>query len=145
MSDHTPREKLENAYAAWHASKGKSQDTWLELMADDVCLHSSGGEGTGLDFARDCRSRSDVVGYFTSLLREWEMIHWTPDSFVDKGDVVAMFGRCKWRSRASGEPVEVDIAHLWRFADGKAVELLEVFDSAKVVAVASRAGRAELT
>ena len=31
----------------------------------------------------------------------------------------------------------MDIAHLWRFADGKIVDLVEIFDSAKAVAAAT--------
>ncbi len=39
--------------------------------------------------------------------------------------------------KANSYPLEVDIAHLWKFADGKIVDFLEIFDSAKAVAVAT--------
>ena len=65
------------------------------------------------------------------------MDHWTPEVFVCEGDKIAMFGSCGWTNKANGRSAEARIAHLWRFRDGKIVEMTEIFDSARVTAAVS--------
>jgi ketosteroid isomerase-like protein len=130
-------EALKAAYQAWHDTKGGRTDMWLDLFADRVCIHSTGGDSRGLQFAKPRHSRDEAVDYFTALLDDWTMIHFTPEAFVVEGDSVAMFGHCAWTCKATGKPVEVAIAHLWRFVDDKVAELLEIFDTGKAIAAAT--------
>jgi ketosteroid isomerase-like protein len=65
------------------------------------------------------------------------MVHWTPETFVGDGDQIAMFGRCGWRHQTTNKVADIAIAHLWTFKEGKAVEVKEIFDSARVVAAAT--------
>ena len=65
------------------------------------------------------------------------MIHWTPDTFVEDGNRIAMFGRCALTFRDTGESAQVDIAPLWQFDGNKIIELREIFDSAKALAATS--------
>jgi ketosteroid isomerase-like protein len=48
-----------------------------------------------------------------------------------------MIGHCSWRAKASGKVVSTPKADVWRFANGKAVEFYEFFDTAQVVAAMS--------
>jgi hypothetical protein len=32
--------KLANAYRQWHETKGRSEQVWLDLMADDIKIRS---------------------------------------------------------------------------------------------------------
>lgn len=137
MSDSKNLQALRSAYQQWHETKGESQGAWLELMADEVQIHTVGEEGVGLDFAKDSRSKEEAVAFLAGICEHWDMIHWTPDAFVEDGDRIAMFGTCAWTYRQNGKDVETDIAHLWQFADGKVVSLVEIFDSAKAVAAAT--------
>ncbi len=41
-------DQLKTAYTAWDISKGKSTDTWLNIMHDEVRLHSMLETATGL-------------------------------------------------------------------------------------------------
>ena len=105
MSDSQNLRELKTAYRAWDETKGDSKDAWLNLMGDKVCMHSVGEEGTGLDFAKDGHSKTEAVDYLAALLKDWKMIHWTPDTFVEDGDRIAMFGRCAWTFRKTGKDV----------------------------------------
>jgi ketosteroid isomerase-like protein len=130
---------LKEAYRRWDTSKGASKEAWLELMADEVRIRSVNEHEAGLSFAKNRYSRNEAVDYLAALLKDWEMIHWTPDTFVEDGNRIAMFGRCAWTFRDTGASAEVDIAHLWQFDGNKIIELREVFDSAKAIAAASMA------
>jgi len=128
-------ERVKDAYSAWNDSKGGSVDAWLALMDDEVVLIGVDEKEPGLAFARNRRSRDDVVDYLTSITDAWEMIHFTPRNFLEDGDRISMFGTCAWRNKATGKDMECLICSYWRFKDGKCVELIDLFDSA----VAARA------
>ncbi|MGD9502514.1 MAG: nuclear transport factor 2 family protein [Methyloceanibacter sp.] len=64
------------------------------------------------------------------------MDHYTPQHFVCEGESIAMFGVCAYRHKGTGKTAECRIACLWRFRDGKAVEMTEIFDTARAVAAA---------
>lgn len=128
--------RLKATYQAWNDTKGGDRDAWLDLMADDVRLHTIGDHGPGLGFARECRSKDEVVGYMTALLGEWRMNHFTPARFIVDGDQVAVFSRTAWTHRSTGKPVDVAVAHMFQFRDGMIVEAQEVFDGAPLCAAA---------
>jgi len=54
---------------------------------------------------------------------DWEMIHYTPAEFLADGDRVAVFGTCAFRNRKTGKVAETHVANLWRFRDGRVVEI----------------------
>jgi ketosteroid isomerase-like protein len=137
MKDTSDIERLKAAYKAWHETKGEDASVWLDLMDDDFRLMSIGEETRGLAFAKERNSREEAVRYLAGLLEEWRLVHWTPETFVREGDRIAMFGRCAWVNRATGKSAECRIAHLWTFRDGKAIELTEIFDSARAAAAAT--------
>lgn len=133
----TNLERLKSGYRRWHDSKGHDQDVWLDLLGDDVHIHVSGADEEVLAFARAGRSKAEAAAYLSAIVKDWTMVHYTPQTFVADGDTIAMFGRCGWRNKATGKVADVPIAHLWRFRDGKAVELTEIFDTAAAVAAAT--------
>jgi ketosteroid isomerase-like protein len=45
-----------------------------------------------------------------------------------------MLGRCSWRYKKTGKIVQTQKAASWRFANGKAVEYFEFYDTAGVLA-----------
>jgi uncharacterized protein len=132
-----PMDQLEAAYQAWHDSKGTNQDVWQELCSERVQLRSVGNEGGGLSFARARHSRDEFVHYLTGITAEWDMVYYMPKTFVKERNRVAMFGVSKWTNKATGKSCEVMVSHLWRFRDGKAIELIELFDSARAQAAAT--------
>ena len=136
MTDKSNLDRLKAAYQAWHDTKG-DPNVWLDLMDDDFHLESMGGDANAISFAEARNSKQEAVAYFADLTKGWKMISWSPHTFVDDGEAISMFGQCAWMHRTTGKIAEVRIAHLWKFRNGKAVGLTEVFDSFRAVAAAT--------
>jgi ketosteroid isomerase-like protein len=133
----TPAQNLANlkdAYRQWHESKGGSVNAWLDLVADDVRIRSLAGGAPGAEFTREVRSREEFKRYFTGLLADWEMIHYTTDEFIAEGNRVAMRGSTAWRNRKTGRVVDTAKADFVTFRDGKIVEFQEFYDTAALMA-----------
>ena len=60
------------------------------------------------------------------------MLELATEHFIAQGDRVVMLGRCAWRYKKTGKVVWTPKADFWRFADGKAVEYFEYYDTAQV-------------
>ncbi len=126
-------DRLEAAYQNWHDSKGADPNVWIDLIGEQMSLRSVGHESGGLSFAKSRRSKAEMLEYLASLHRDWQMEYWFPKTFVRDMSQVAVFGQCKFVFRGTGKAAEVMSVHFWRFRDGKAVELVEVFDTARAV------------
>ena len=138
MSDETANVAvLKDAYRRWHDSRGGSVDHWMSICDENIKFGSLAHGATGVEYLTAYNARDELKKYFNGLLRDWEMIEYRPDEFVAQGDRVVMIGHCSWRAKASGKVVSTPKADVWRFANGKAVEFYEFFDTAQVVAAMS--------
>ena len=131
-------QNLKAAYAQWGKSKTTGNIKPLQdLMADDFKIGSVDEKSPGMTFAVDRNSKGEAVKYLNAIFDQWEMLHFTPETFVEQDDRIAMFGKCKYRHKKTGKEVECAISNLWEFKDGKAVSLIDLFDSAKAAAAAT--------
>ena len=124
---------LRDAYRRWHDSKGGSIDHWLTLFADNASFGSLAQGRPEAAFAAHRSTRAEIRGYLEGLTRDWAMIHYTPEYFLEQGDRIAMFGSTRWRNKRTGKEVETTKADFWRFEDGQAVSFYELFDTAALV------------
>lgn len=124
-----PAARLRDAYALWSQSSGTRSDQWIALLSDGIEMRSVLTPDLPDDLAATRRTLSGALEYFQTVARDWEMINFICDRFVDGGDDVVMVGRCAWRNRATGRVVDTPKVDVWRFEDGKAVSFLEMFDS----------------
>ena len=129
--------RLKVAYAAWNERKGNSLEVWRELMHPSFRLASWGQGAPGLDFAVPRNSREEALLHLSAILDDWSMIHFTPHTFVSEGDHIAMFGTCAYTNKRTGKKAECNVAGLWRFENGQAVEFTDMFDTAIAAAAAS--------
>lgn len=130
--------RLKAAYQAWNDKKGDSMKEWAELMDDQCRIASIHEDAPGLSFAADRNSKQECLDYLKAILKEWTMVHFTPEIYVSEGDAIAMFGKCRYTSKATGNDVECRVADLWRFnSAGKALQMTEVFDTAAAAAAAT--------
>lgn len=122
-------ERVRRAYAQWHETKGGSPEAFLDMMAPDVRmktvlnppeLHPLAHERTGIENARD---------YLVSLVLNLEMIDFPTEEIVAQGDTVVWIGSCAWRDRKTGAETGTAKVDIWRFRDGKAVSVMEMFDT----------------
>lgn len=134
MSDETGNvEILRKAYDRWASSKGASVDDWLAICDADIAFGSiAQGRQEGAEYLAAYTSRDALKEYFGGLTRDWEMIDWIVDHFVAQGDRVVMLGHCTWRYKKTGKIVSTPKADSWRFANGKAVEYFEYYDTAQI-------------
>jgi hypothetical protein len=129
VDDRKPAARLRDAYALWSESGGTSSDHWIVLLADGIEMRSVLTPDLPDDLAATRRTLSGALEYFQTVARDWEMIDFTVERFVDGDDDVVMVGRCSWRNRATGRVVDTPKVDVWRFEGGKAVSFLEMFDS----------------
>jgi uncharacterized protein len=125
-------EALKQAYRRWSDSRGASADEWLSLCADKIAFGSLAQGPEGAKYLGAYHSRDALKEYFAGLSRDWEMIEFVAEHFVAQDDRVVMLGRCAWRYRKTGRVVWTPKADSWRFAEGKAVEFFEYYDTAQV-------------
>ncbi len=131
-------EILKQAYQRWHDTRGGSADHWMSICADNIAFGSiAQGAVQGAHYLTAYLSRDALKDYFGGLTRDWEMIEYVAEHFVAQGDRVVMLGRCAWRYKKNGKVVSTPKADSWRFANGKAIEFYEYFDTAQVHAAAA--------
>ncbi|MEW9805195.1 nuclear transport factor 2 family protein [Mesorhizobium sp. ZMM04-5] len=129
---------LKAAYRAWGKSRDKANIEPLQkLMADSFRIASMDETSPGLAFAADRPSKPQSIAYLTGIFDDWEMVHYTPQTFVEQGNKIAMFGKCAYKNKKTRKTVECWIANLWEFRNGKLVSMVDVFDSAKAAAAAT--------
>ena len=127
-------ELLEHAYRRWSETRGGSADEWLAICAERMAFGSLAHGTVPTPYLTSYRSRDELKDYFDGISRDWEMMEYTVDHFVAQGDRVVMLGRCAWRYRKTDKVVWTPKADSWRFADGKAVEFFEFYDTAQIQA-----------
>ncbi|MEP9389101.1 nuclear transport factor 2 family protein [Mesorhizobium sp. KR9-304] len=129
---------LKAAYRAWGKSRATANIGPLEsLMANSFRIASMDENTPGLGFAADRSSKPESLAYLTGIFNDWEMVHYTPKTFVEQGNKIAMFGKCAYKNKATKKTVECWIANLWEFRNGKLVSMVDIFDSAKAAAAAT--------
>ena len=67
---------------------------------------------------------------FMKLGGEWDGFSAVPDEFVADGDTVVALGEYSGTYKATGKSFRAPFAHVWKFADGKAVSFHQHTDTA---------------
>jgi uncharacterized protein len=126
---------LKHVYEEWNASKGKNGRVWLDIMADDVRIHTPAGRMPEIEFVtEDMSTKQDLERYLAGLRDEWDMIYYEADRFVADGDRVAVLCRTAWICRKTGRKFVTRKADFATFAHGKIVEWYEFYDTAALLA-----------
>ena len=68
-------------------------------------------------------------GVFARLGSDWDGFTVVPEDFLDAGDAVVVLGRYRGTCRATGKPVDAQLAHVWRIENGKAKEFQQLTDT----------------
>ncbi|MBV8688269.1 MAG: nuclear transport factor 2 family protein [Alphaproteobacteria bacterium] len=68
-------------------------------------------------------------GVLARLGSEWEGFRAVPEEFLDAGDTVVMLGRYRATCKATGRPLDAQVAHIWRLEGGKAVRFQQLTDT----------------
>jgi ketosteroid isomerase-like protein len=76
-----------------------------------------------------------IDGVFKRLQEDYEGFTIDVRRIVDCGDTVLVEGRYRATARATGKPLDAQLAHVWDFRDGKVVRWQQYTDSWQTVEV----------
>lgn len=73
-----------------------------------------------------------VQGVFARLAEQWNGFAVEVDELLDAGDAVIALGHYRGSYRATGKPINAQLVHVWRIADGKAKGFQQYTDTLQV-------------
>jgi uncharacterized protein len=76
-----------------------------------------------------CGPDAVLGGVFARIGADWDGFAAVPDEILDAGDTVIALGHYRGTCRATGRPVDAQMAHVWRIADGKAARFQQYADT----------------
>ena len=127
-----PEDNVAAAKRIYEARNRGDVDAVLAECHADVTWHphlaSLGG--------RPIRGHDEVRAYMASLQEDWRGFRHEPVEFFDAGDQVVAFLDTYARGPGSGIDVEVPVAHVLTFEDGKCLGYVSYHDRAEALRVA---------
>jgi ketosteroid isomerase-like protein len=117
------------AYEHWEKTLGADPEPFFVLVAEDFTMASVLDPPDLHELARDHYGLDRVREYFAALQADWEMIDFPTEQVVEQDDTVVWIGRCTWRHRHTGRLAATPKVDIWTFRDGRAVRMLEMFDT----------------
>ena len=81
-----------------------------------------------------------VEQVFTRIMQDYDGFTITVNRIVGLGDTAVMEGRYTGSGKASGRPLDAQVAHVWDFKDGKAVRFQQYVDTAQLQQVLDESG-----
>lgn len=77
-----------------------------------------------------------LEGVFQRIAAEFDGFEVCPTRFIGDGDTVVMEGRYRARSgKATGEPLDAEVVHVWDLRSGKIVRFHQYVDTRQLAAV----------
>ena len=73
--------------------------------------------------------RAVLEGVFMRLGSEWNGFAAVADEFIDAGETVVALGKYSGTYKATGKPLQVNFAHVWKMQDGKAIRFTQYVDT----------------
>ena len=128
---------LKDAYAAWAQSKGTDCECWMNILSDEASLASLAAGAPEMSFSAPRDSKSQILRYLQELTSDWDMVSFDMDDFIADGDRVVAVGQVAWRNKTTGKVAETPKVDIWRFDQGKVVDLREFYDTARAFAAAT--------
>jgi ketosteroid isomerase-like protein len=112
-----PRDILDRGYAAFNRG---DHETLFEMMEPDFVWH----EALEVPGRKAAVGRDEFAGYMRGFERMWEDFRFDILDVEEVDDEMALARvRACGRGRASGEQMELEIYHLWRFRNGRVARM----------------------
>jgi ketosteroid isomerase-like protein len=112
-----PRDILDRGYAAFNRG---DHETLFEMMEPDFVWH----EALEVPGRKAAIGRDEFAGYMRGFERMWEAFCFEVLDVEELGEEMALAKmRAHGRGRASGEQMELEIYHLWRFRNGRVARM----------------------
>jgi uncharacterized protein len=121
-----PESNVDRLRAGYEAVDRGDLEAVRELFHPDVELF----DRPEVPDATSYRGWEGMASTVRDTQETFENFRFVPDRFFENGDRVVVVLTMTGRGRASGIPIEEQIAHLWTLRDGRAVELRAFTDPA---------------
>jgi ketosteroid isomerase-like protein len=102
-------------------------DGALAMMHDDIVWHQAEGLAHGGVYHGLAAVRAAVFDPIEESW--WDGFDAVPGELLAGDDHVVAIGRYTARAKQTGRPLDVPFAHVWKFADGKAVRFHQFTDT----------------
>ena len=132
-------ESIKKGYQLWASSDESAVPHFLSLLADDVQWNSLANGCEGAKFTQCRTGAAEVLGYFTDLVEEWELVSYSADEFVCENDRIVMIGNCSFKHRLTGVVVTTPKVDTFRHNGHKITEFMEYYDTHQLVCAALHA------
>ena len=76
---------------------------------------------------------------FARCIGEWDGFAAIPEEFLDAGDTIVVLGRYRGVSKATGEKLDAQLAHVWRVRGGKVAAFQQYTDTLQAARVTGAA------
>jgi uncharacterized protein len=117
---------VEIVRASYEASARGDLDGLLAPFHAD----SSWTEMAGFPYAGTYHGPTEIKErVFGPMDADWEDFRAEVDEYLDAGDSVVTIGHYRATHRASGKPLDVRFAHLWKLSDGRIVSFEQFCDT----------------
>ncbi|HKR25444.1 MAG TPA: nuclear transport factor 2 family protein [Allosphingosinicella sp.] len=80
-----------------------------------------------------------LAGVFARIGADWEGFEAIADELIDGGGTVVALGRYRGICKATGRPLDAQLAHVWRVADGRAAAFQQYTDTLQAARVTGAA------
>ena len=135
MTDRTHIEQSVRAF--WKARLRDDLDAMMNLVADNA-VYEMNARGTGVpDLEHPTKGKAAIMQVCRDLMDLWHFENWREIDLSIDGDK----GILHWKARATCVPTqksgEFDVVDVFRFRDGKIVDMRENTDTALIMKLAA--------
>jgi hypothetical protein len=103
----------------------------LALMAPDIVWNEA--ENFPYADGNPYRGPEAVLnGVFARLGSEWENFAAVAQEYLAAGETVVVLGRYRGACRATGRPINAQMAHVWHVAQGRAASFQQYVDTLQI-------------
>lgn len=112
----------------------------MSLLAPDITVR----EAESLPYAGTYQGREDFMQLLKKMAQTWEYFRVEPERYFEQGEQVMAVVRLRARARATGEEIDMPMAELWTFSNGKVAGIQPFyFDTARVARATTPARSAD--
>ncbi len=128
---------LRRTYEAWIQSRGRTVEDWVAIASPEFAIRSVADDHEEARFGAVPAGHDGLRRYLTDLVAHWIMESYDIDRLIADGDQVVAVIQTAWRNRATNKRIASHLVDVWTFKDGLATSVLEMFDTAAMVAAAT--------
>ena len=125
--EHLTTDNLPAVQRSYEAFSRGDLDGATAMMDDAIVWHQAQGLPHGGIYEGLANVRANI---FDPLDEQWWVdFDAVPSEILTGDDHVVVIGRYTGRAKASGKPLDIPFAHVWKFRDGKAVRFHQFTDT----------------